>query len=75
MSQKNAKKKRKLQESVTEVLKVRTYKIALDLCKDLGKDFKDLDGLERLRICETAKRLAIRDLNAVIDHNIKELGK
>lgn len=66
MSQKKNKEKRKLETLLTNVVKNRTLDIALQRCKDKNIDFDDLELLEKIRLVNSAKIEAERDVNYVM---------
>lgn len=68
MSQKKKKKQRKLEKSLTDVVKNRTLNIALEICEKQNLDFDSLSTLEQIRIVSVAKNQAEKDINFLMQH-------
>ena len=74
MSQKKAKKDRKIRKGLTELLKAQTYNVVSDYMKKTGKDFDTLDPLERIRIVSAAKNIATQDVNVLLQRSTQGLS-
>lgn len=68
MSQKKKKKQRKLEKSLTNVVKNRTLNIALEICEKQNLDFDSLSTLEQIKIVSLAKNQAEKDINFLMQH-------
>lgn len=71
MSQKKNKEKRKLETILTNAVKSRTLDIALQKCKDNNINFDDLEPLEKIKLVNSAKVEAERDINYVMQFSEK----
>lgn len=69
MSQKIKKKQRKLEKALTGVVKARTLNIAMQICKDRNLDFDNLDTLEKIKVVNSAKIQAEKDINLLMQHS------
>lgn len=66
MSQKKAKKKRKIQNDLSNLLKAQTYNVVTEYVNKIGKDFDQMDPVEKLRVVAAAKSIAIQDVNNLL---------
>lgn len=74
MSQKKNKEKRKLETVLTNAVKGRTLDIALQKCKNNNINFDDLEPLEKIKLVNSAKAEAERDINFVMQYS-EDLSK